>query len=236
MTSTPAESAGAPWPKMATEGLVIIVSILLAFSIDAWWDARGEARDVREELALLAHQMEANRGRLAEITDGLERVTSSADALVDAIQPEPTLLSQDSLFRLVGRTLTFPDPAVESAALESILGGAQARGVGGGILRDHLLSFRADLDYLEDNFPLLRERREDVIAHLVRTTPLASASAPPDDETAFPFPTESVLADPQLEGLLLNLRLRAGNVLNATRRLGAMADSIVVDVAEVGAS
>jgi len=30
------------WKRLAIEAPVIVVSILLAFTIDAWWDERGE--------------------------------------------------------------------------------------------------------------------------------------------------------------------------------------------------
>ncbi|MFT5452858.1 MAG: hypothetical protein ACI9N9_002356, partial [Enterobacterales bacterium] len=39
------------WPRILAEGAAIIVSILLAFSIDAWWEGREE--DKRGQLYLL---------------------------------------------------------------------------------------------------------------------------------------------------------------------------------------
>jgi hypothetical protein len=38
-----------PWMRLAVEGILIVVSILAAFGIDAWWDARTE-RVTRETL------------------------------------------------------------------------------------------------------------------------------------------------------------------------------------------
>lgn len=37
-------------PKLIVEGFAIVISILLAFAIDAWWDNR---RDKQEEQLLL---------------------------------------------------------------------------------------------------------------------------------------------------------------------------------------
>jgi hypothetical protein len=34
-----------PWGRILAEGILIVVSILLAFSIEAWWARRGERRD-----------------------------------------------------------------------------------------------------------------------------------------------------------------------------------------------
>ena len=40
-----------PWPHLITEGVIVVISILLAFSIDAWWDGYKET-STRKELAL----------------------------------------------------------------------------------------------------------------------------------------------------------------------------------------
>ena len=65
-----------PWPRVIVEGAVIVVSILLAFGIDAWWEGRQErAEEGRYIAALLdeaygaANELEIDRqarvGRLA---------------------------------------------------------------------------------------------------------------------------------------------------------------------------
>ena len=51
------------WPKALLEGLVIVVSILLAFGIDAWWAERQNRSAEREMLSLLR----------VEFTDNLEQ-------------------------------------------------------------------------------------------------------------------------------------------------------------------
>lgn len=33
------------WRDLGLEGVVIVVSILLAFALDAWWDSRGQRRE-----------------------------------------------------------------------------------------------------------------------------------------------------------------------------------------------
>ena len=47
MISPPANRI--PWLRIAVEGVLIVVSILLAFGIDAWWD-RNRDDDARREL------------------------------------------------------------------------------------------------------------------------------------------------------------------------------------------
>jgi hypothetical protein len=50
-----------PWPRILAEGTAVVVSILLAFAIDAWWDERKERDDEREVLLALRAEFEANR-------------------------------------------------------------------------------------------------------------------------------------------------------------------------------
>jgi len=44
-----------PWPRLIAESSAIVISILLAFSIDAWWTERQETvREERQIQALIA--------------------------------------------------------------------------------------------------------------------------------------------------------------------------------------
>ena len=64
-----------PWNRFAVEAFVIVSSILLAFSIDAWWDNRKELAE--EKIALFDLRNELNEN-LAAIEDvWLSRHTNS---------------------------------------------------------------------------------------------------------------------------------------------------------------
>ena len=68
-----AERRNIPWQTVVVEALAIVVSILLAFSIDAWWTERKE-RDI-EHAALLEL-----RSDLVESRDQLARVLRSLES------------------------------------------------------------------------------------------------------------------------------------------------------------
>lgn len=55
------------------EGLVIVVSILLAFGIEAWWDARQETNRRAELVEELTLDFEATRSRLSLLESRLAR-------------------------------------------------------------------------------------------------------------------------------------------------------------------
>lgn len=101
-----------PWRRWIAEGLLIVVSILLAFAIDAAWEAREEGRQ-REAL------IEALRSDLEIAASALERArrlnTAARDAMGD-------LLVQTESGRLGASSRA----AVDSLLMLSLAGGRAA--------------------------------------------------------------------------------------------------------------
>ena len=59
------ESLAINWKRIAVEAMAIVVSILLAFAIDAWWDDRQERIEEREVLLGLKSEFSRYRDDLA---------------------------------------------------------------------------------------------------------------------------------------------------------------------------
>jgi hypothetical protein len=84
------------WRHLAMEALVIVGSILLAFAIDAAWDARQEREELREVLEGLRTELVENRELIAESRSGtslgIERLirfsAGSTDDLVTVSGPD----------------------------------------------------------------------------------------------------------------------------------------------------
>jgi len=55
------------WPRLLVEGLVIVVSILLAFAIDAWWEDRQEAEVARLQIERVVAELESNAVLIAAL-------------------------------------------------------------------------------------------------------------------------------------------------------------------------
>ena len=49
-----------PWKSITVESVAIVVSILLAFAIDAWWEERQERRFEQEALVSLKSEYESH--------------------------------------------------------------------------------------------------------------------------------------------------------------------------------
>ena len=66
-----------PWQRIIAEGSIIVVSILLAFWIDAWWTERQVRADEREAIAQLLDDFRTN-------AEQLETIRSVHEAALDA--------------------------------------------------------------------------------------------------------------------------------------------------------
>jgi len=94
--------ASVPLARLVAEAFLIIISILLAFSLDAWWGARQEAAEEQDILGRLRAEVEANLAELSERRDAHEKVRRAAEALLALTGPTaPQDVSEDSVGRLI---------------------------------------------------------------------------------------------------------------------------------------
>ena len=84
------------WKRISVEAMAIVASILLAFSIDTWWEYRNEREDEQEVLVNLLVEFEKSR---VELDRSLRTLTGSQDAA-------------KQLLTFAGKTLTDDDKAV----------------------------------------------------------------------------------------------------------------------------
>ena len=67
-------SKGERWKGRLGEAAMIVVSILLAFWIDAWWSGLREAQDERESLELVSRDLNAAIVQLTEFAEFTEKI------------------------------------------------------------------------------------------------------------------------------------------------------------------
>jgi hypothetical protein len=102
-----------PLGRVVVEGIVIVGSILLAFGIDAGWDARQERARRGELMADLEAEVALNVERLADALARQRLRLERVDLLLREITPDAVGLQPDSLRALQAGVLTNPsyDPA-----------------------------------------------------------------------------------------------------------------------------
>jgi hypothetical protein len=70
----------AQWKRFLVEGVVILVSILLAFSIDAWWDSRIEQQREREQLVSMLAEFKADLTGLDSVLTSIQGHARNIDS------------------------------------------------------------------------------------------------------------------------------------------------------------
>ena len=66
-----------PWPRILAEGTAIVVSILLAFLIQTWWESRDDAKQEQALLAALAEDF-AQADELLSVAKSMHIMTARA--------------------------------------------------------------------------------------------------------------------------------------------------------------
>jgi hypothetical protein len=87
-------SSEVPWKRILVEGAAVVASILLAFGIDAGWDASRERADELSVVAALQAEMLGNRERLIRTIGFNEKARTSVTQFLrlspdDALAIEP---------------------------------------------------------------------------------------------------------------------------------------------------
>jgi hypothetical protein len=84
---------------LIAEGAVIVVSILLAFGVDAWWDARQERAREESYLGQLAEDLESTLENNATFSGRADSIDWAAARLVqsyyEATPPHPDSVAQE---------------------------------------------------------------------------------------------------------------------------------------------
>ena len=109
---------------LVLEGTAIVLSILLAFWIDAWWDDRQRVDDERIILRALLDDLQEKQADLAESRRFNDAVLQSTIQLLRAANDPNLSLDEDLTDRLIQNTWWYnPDSEWDSAPMQSLAGG-----------------------------------------------------------------------------------------------------------------
>lgn len=138
------------------EGLVIVSSILLAFAIDAAWDARQENRFRDDLLAGLRTEFAANRDQLATAGVNAARIRDSFAGLRSGAH-DPGSVPVDSMRRMAGRALVTVEFRPQLSAYRSAVASGGPRLIRRPELWRALSRFNQAYDYYAEHNRLYRE-------------------------------------------------------------------------------
>jgi hypothetical protein len=89
-------SPNTSWSKFLSEGAIIVVSILIAFWIDAWWDERQKRDDERATLEVLLAEFLQIKENIDDIQDYQVAILESVYRLAELSEsPDPDISDND---------------------------------------------------------------------------------------------------------------------------------------------
>lgn len=125
----------------------MVGSILLAFALDAWWDHRQLAQELRQELQSVRQECEENQRRVAQERTRLAQVVAANRYLLSVLDAAPTsstVLVQDTVAWLV--TSWAPSLDVSFGAVDALISSGHLGALDNLELRIRLSGLRGRID------------------------------------------------------------------------------------------
>lgn len=164
------------------DAALIVVSILIAFALDAWWDGQSRMAEEREALTALQAELRASRVELDSVMDFNRSQSQRIDHILEPGDSAVPSTERGAIFRAVNGGMTF-DPSL--SAVETILAGGLDR-ISNPQLRTEIAAWPGVLREIEvdqrimvDEFIALNDAlvMQGLHVEVSRATRLESASA-----------------------------------------------------------
>mgnify|MGYP001822951081 CR=1 FL=1 len=154
----PIDSRNKWFLRLAAEGAVIVVSILLAFAIDAWWADRQEEVEETRILSALLADFNSTQESVRELRKYREAKIASISRLLEAAAGT-LVLSPTQIDGLLGDLLDAGTVDFSSGALASLFEGGGLAKIQNQNLRQRLTSFTYLIDWTKDLEEPTRQRQ-----------------------------------------------------------------------------
>lgn len=157
-----------PWRRILLEGAVIVVSILLAFTIDAWWSSRNEQQREHEQLVSMLTEFKASLSGLDEVLTSIQGHAKNLElliAMLKAAGDEPVLVPG----ALLGSAITWRTSDVSISTLDALMASGDLNLLSNVELRSNLAGLPAFLlDVTEDEIIAKNFAEYEMSSFLVR--------------------------------------------------------------------
>lgn len=100
-------SSRIPWARVLAEGVIIVTSILLAFGIEAWWDARSERADERAYLTALRSDFQATKSQFEIVIESYDYIAEHNKRFLRLLDQPVGSVPVDSLESLLRTAFTY---------------------------------------------------------------------------------------------------------------------------------
>lgn len=230
--------AGIYWPRVFTEGVTILLSILLAFAIDAWWNSRQAAENEQDYLDGLLTEFQTSRRMIEEQIIALEDATSATRELLSLNASAAMGMDPDSLALLFDRSIRVSYPQLPSGSLQALLASGQLNVIRDDELAARLATWPSLVAEAAANGVLLDNNRELALLpfldqHMGQLRIAQHTGLLQDfPRTRFPVAARAMFATPVLEGHLTARAVRLAVTTNEYHGLASAADSTINSISK----
>jgi len=224
-----------PWPRILAEGTAIVVSILLAFAIDAWWEERKAAEFRYAQLQTLLGEFREAETQLDQQLGSIERSLQGTLTVLALVGPNAPAESSADFRAAVSMSLNVGLSAPQLPTVQDVLRAEAPPGANSSELRAKLQTWTTmmgdlavDAEHLESN------READFIDALIRVgvSLLSVVSRQADlrvglPESSFNGDLSAVRTDPGVETVFAMRALRSQILIDQHRSAIELANDII---------
>lgn len=224
------------WKKRLSEGIVIVLSILAAFAIDAWWDSIQQQNRARAEVASLKSEFELADRELARASAELATALEATQQLARRAGPNAVLMPADSFGVLFTHCLTINAVELPSGALGNVLSSGDLPILRNLELQRNLASWPSIANLMSVKFrDLVVDRNQNVLPvvnRFIALSPMLSAGFPLAwaDTNHFAFDSGELLGSREFENLMaerwIGIQIAAYTVADARKLARSIRDGL----------
>lgn len=190
------ERFGKTWGDAVRDIFLIVVSILIAFALDAWWGDLKERRAQSEQIETILFEFEAARDSLASLSGYLAGAAQATNDLLTLMGPEATAPDSETFFALLERSLNFGGAAPKHTALVSVLAAGNRQIEQSGSLVALLGNWPSQMEDIDSDFAHLERNRDiELQAALVGVGIAGIGGTPIVESLGMPPPPFSIETD-----------------------------------------
>ena len=144
--------------KLALEGAVVVASILIAFSLDAWWVEKQLEQEIAEDLSIVEFEL-AENVRLVQVTmDIMNQVVAANSDLIAELMSRP----DSELVEIEDTTIfwaIFSNPTLDPSlgAIDAWIAAGRLGGLESRVLRQRVASVRGKVEDIVEEQRIARE-------------------------------------------------------------------------------
>ncbi len=199
--------------RLLIEGLVIVVSILLAFTIDAWWDQQREERDAKDQVARVVAELRANVAILLAQDESLEYSTRGAREFLSIMGPDVGPVSVQTVGGMMYRIYGVPTLSLGNSATRNFLSSGQLTDGRWTDIRLALTELLSEVQLAENASLELRQMRPEMLARMrpyISGLDVAKEHPSMADYPSSRFESDAgaLLSDMSFESLIANYAIR----------------------------